>query len=49
MSDVEKMYAAICKQWTHTTTVPWHELPPMKQMMFMQALNTLIQVMHVEG
>lgn len=42
MSQVEQFYYAICK---HTgSTRKWHELDPMQQMQFVQAINIILQV-----
>ena len=43
MSGVELFYAAICAKWGGPT-VPWQQLDPMKQGMFVQGLNMILQV-----
>lgn len=45
MSDVELFYNAICAKW-QGSSVPWGELDPQKQIMFVQGLNMLLQVFH---
>lgn len=42
MSEVETFYYAICK---HTgSSRKWHELDPMQQHQFIQALNIILQI-----
>jgi hypothetical protein len=43
MTDVEKFYYAL--QSKIGGTKKWHELDPMQQMQFVQAINIIIQVM----
>jgi len=46
MSEVERFWDAIRAKWPQPQP-SWHELHPQKQMMIIQALNTMIQVMEI--
>lgn len=48
MSDVEKFWEALRPKWTDTPQKPWNELSPQKQHMIMQALQIMIQAMHIQ-
>lgn len=45
-SSVEQFYYAICAKFG--VTKKWEELHPMQQMQFVQAINTILQVVHNE-
>lgn len=50
MSDVEKMYAAMCAKWVEnvpgsTPKPAWNQLQPGHQIALIQAFNTIIMVM----
>ena len=47
MSDIEKLWAAICKKW-HVPLKTWNELEPQSQHNVVHAVNLMINVCNNE-